>query len=78
MLALSRIRGIISKRTVEVVPGVYQLTTRGVNIILIAEGELTLIDTGFRSSPKQIVKFIDELGFGALSSVGRVVCLRQW
>jgi len=50
---------------VEIIPHVYQITTRGVNIILIAEEELTLIDTGFRGSSPQIISFIHSLGRSA-------------
>jgi len=48
--------------TVEIIPNVYQITLRLVNIILIAEEELTLIDTGFRGSAPQIIDFIHRLG----------------
>jgi len=41
---------------------VYQLTTRGVNVTLIVEEELTLIDTGFRGSSAKIADFIRHLG----------------
>jgi len=47
---------------VEIIPNVYQITTRGVNIILIAERELTLVDTGFRGSSSKIISFIHSLG----------------
>ena len=50
------------KNTVEIIPHVYQLTIRGVNIILIAEEELTLVDTGLRGSSPQIISFIHSLG----------------
>ena len=46
----------------QVLPTVYQLTLRGVNMILIAEEELTLIDTGFRGSLRRITDFIGRLG----------------
>ena len=46
----------------QVLPGVYQITVRGVNIILIAEEELTLIDTGMRGSSPKIAAFINRLG----------------
>ncbi len=46
----------------EIIPHVYQIALRGVNIILIAEEELTLIDTGFRGSARHIVNFIRRLG----------------
>ena len=48
--------------TVEIIPHVYQITIRGVNIILVAEEELTLIDTGFRGSSPKIISFIHSLG----------------
>ena len=46
----------------EIIPHVYQITLRGTNITLIAEEELTLIDTGFRGSARQIIGFIQSLG----------------
>ncbi len=46
----------------EIIPHVYQITTRGVNIILIAERELTLIDTGLQGSSAKIIRFIHSLG----------------
>ncbi len=45
----------------EIIPQVYQLTIRGVNIILIVEGELTLVDTGFYGSSSRILKFVNSL-----------------
>jgi len=61
-LTLFRKHGIIVTSTVEVIPHVYHLTIRGVNIILIAEEELTLVDTGFRGSSPKIISFIRSLG----------------
>lgn len=46
----------------EVISQVYQITSRHTNIILIAEEELTLIDTGVRGSFSRITKFIRSLG----------------
>lgn len=46
----------------EIIPHVYQITIRGINIILIAEEKLTLIDTGFRGSSPKITSFIHRLG----------------
>lgn len=46
----------------QVLADVYQITIRGVNIILIAEKELTLIDTGMRGSLPKIASFINRLG----------------
>jgi len=47
---------------VEIIPKVYQITHRSTNIILIAEDELTLVDTGFRGSSPRIISFIQSLG----------------
>ena len=49
-------------KTFEIMPQVYQLTTRGVNIFLITEKELTLIDTGFHGSSRKVADFIGSLG----------------
>jgi glyoxylase-like metal-dependent hydrolase (beta-lactamase superfamily II) len=46
----------------EIIPNVYQITLRLVNIMLIAEKELTLIDTGFRGSTPYVIRFIRRLG----------------
>lgn len=46
----------------EIASQIYQITHRGVNIILIAEDKLTLVDTGFRGSSPQIVSFVRSLG----------------
>ncbi len=48
--------------TLEIIPHVYQITIRGVNIILIAGEEMTLVDTGFRGSSSRILKFLSSLG----------------
>jgi glyoxylase-like metal-dependent hydrolase (beta-lactamase superfamily II) len=50
-----------NKQIVEIIPHVYQLTLRATNIVLIAEKELTLIDTGFRGSARHIISFIRHL-----------------
>lgn len=62
MTLLSRIRALALQSALEVIPQVYQLTFRGVNVVLIVEEELTLIDTGFRGSSARIVDFIHRLG----------------
>ncbi len=46
----------------EISPNVYQMANRGANVILIAEQELTIIDTGHAGSSPQIVDFIRQLG----------------
>lgn len=46
----------------EIVPHVYQLSIGAANIILIAEEELTLIDTGLPGSSARIIDSIHRLG----------------
>ena len=48
--------------TTEVAPGVYQLMLAGVNMVLIAEKELTLIDTGLPGSLPGILNLVHRLG----------------
>ncbi|MFC1932342.1 MBL fold metallo-hydrolase [Chloroflexota bacterium] len=50
------------KCPLEIIPNVYQLSIRATNIILIAEEELTLIDTGLPGSSTRITDFIHSLG----------------
>ena len=64
-MTLSRIKSYVIDSTLEIIPGVYQLTTRGANIVAIAEKELTLIDTGFPGSASRIIRFIRRLGRSA-------------
>ena len=52
-------------KIVEIISQVYQMTIRGANIVLLAEEELTLIDTGFRGSSSKIASFIHSLGRSA-------------
>ena len=61
-MVLSQIRSIKLKSTLEITPDVYQLTIGGTNIILIAEEELTLVDTGFPGSSAQLIDLIHKLG----------------
>ena len=49
-------------RSLEIVPNVYQLSIRAVNIFLIVEEKLTLIDTGFHGSSVKIIDFIHKIG----------------
>ena len=49
----------------EIIPCVYQITIRAVNIIVVAEDELTIIDTGFSGSASKIISFIHSLGRSA-------------
>ncbi|HEY31569.1 MAG TPA: MBL fold metallo-hydrolase [Dehalococcoidia bacterium] len=48
--------------TREIVPGVYQLTSGGTNLFVIAEKELTLIDTGLPGSSTGISAFVRRIG----------------
>jgi len=58
-------QSIMRQGTLEIVPNVYQITSRGVNVFLIAEEKLTLIDTGFRGTSAKIVDFVHSLGRSA-------------
>lgn len=62
MSHLFRAQGIIRENILEVIPNVYQITFRGVNVLVIAEAELTIIDTGFRASVPKITDFVRSLG----------------
>ena len=46
----------------EVVPSVYRIALRGVNLALIAEERLALVDAGFTGSSGRIAKVIRSLG----------------
>ena len=48
--------------TMQVIPGVYQITFRYANIFLIVEDSLTLIDAGYPGNTKSLVDFIRTLG----------------
>ncbi|MFC2014919.1 MBL fold metallo-hydrolase, partial [Chloroflexota bacterium] len=61
MTVISRIE-LSAQSSNAITPDVYQLTARGANVLLIAEQELTLIDTGHRGSSAQIIDFIRDLG----------------
>ncbi len=66
-LTLPYLYNIIIKIAMEIVPHVYQIKSRGGiirggNMILIAEEELTLIDTGLPGSSAKIVNLIHSLG----------------
>ena len=71
-MVLSRIRSILQKGVLEIIPRVYQLTDRGANIILITEEELTLIDTGLPGSLTRILDFIHSLGRSA-EEIGLII-----
>jgi glyoxylase-like metal-dependent hydrolase (beta-lactamase superfamily II) len=58
--------------TLEIVPNVYQLSIRVVNVILIVEERLTLIDVGLYGSSAQIVDFIGHLGH-SVEEIGLII-----
>lgn len=62
MSHLFRGQGIIRENILEVIPNVYQMTFRGVNVLVLAEAELTIIDTGFRASVPKIIDCVHGLG----------------
>lgn len=49
-------------RSTEIIPSVYQLTGGGTNLYVIAEQELTLIDTGLPGSYAGIIDFVCRIG----------------
>ena len=49
-------------RSREIISGVYQLTSGGTNLFVIAEEELTLIDTGLPGSSTGIAAFVRRIG----------------
>ena len=61
MSVISRIRRFVNSTT-EVVPGVFQITHRGANVLLIAEDTLTLIDTCLKDGAPQVLEFIRHIG----------------
>jgi glyoxylase-like metal-dependent hydrolase (beta-lactamase superfamily II) len=61
MSAVSKIKHFVYSSTL-VIPGVFQVTHRGANVLVIAEKKITLIDTGLRESALQILEFIHQLG----------------
>jgi len=68
----SRTSRIAFNRSLEIGPGIYQLSDRGVNIVLIVEGELTLIDTGYPGSSVPIAGFISSLG-RSVDEIGLII-----
>ncbi len=61
-MSLLRDEGIFKVNIVRIVPEVYQITYRAVNVFLIVEEKLTLIDTGYRAAAPRIIDFISRLG----------------
>ena len=61
-MVLKRTAGILKGTTVvEVIPNVYQLVDRLVNITLIVEEKITLIDTGLPGTTSKIIDFVRKL-----------------
>ncbi len=61
MSVISRIRRFVNSTT-EVVPGVFQITHRGANVLIIVEDTLTLIDTGLKDGASHVLEFISHIG----------------
>jgi len=72
MVVISRKYNTILKSALEVIPQVYQLTVGGTNTILIAEKELTLVDTGFPGGSAQVIDLIHKLG-RSVAEIGLIV-----
>ncbi len=62
MTHLFRDQGLLRENILEPLPGVYQITYRAVNVLLIAEREMTLIDAGFRAGVPRIMDFFAKIG----------------
>ena len=61
MSVMSRIRRFVNSTT-EVIPGVFQITHRGANVLIIAEETLTLIDSGLKDGASHVLEFIHHIG----------------
>jgi glyoxylase-like metal-dependent hydrolase (beta-lactamase superfamily II) len=59
-------------RSSEIIPGVYQLTGGGTNLYVIAEQELTLIDTGLPGSYMGIINFVHRIG-RSIEDIGSII-----
>ena len=59
-------------RTQEISPDTYQLSDRGVNIVLIVEEGLTLVDTGYPGSSTKVADFIRSLG-RSVAEIGLII-----
>ena len=59
-------------RSSEIIPGVYQLTGGGTNLYVIAEQELTLIDTGLPGSYAGIINFVSRIG-RSVEDIGSII-----
>ena len=61
MSVLSKVRRFIRNIT-EVIPGVFQVTHRGANVLIILEEKITIIDTGLREGAGTVLDFITRAG----------------
>jgi len=61
MSAFSKIKSFIYSSTV-ILPGVFQVTHRGANVLVIVGNKITLIDTGLRESAQHVLDFIRHVG----------------
>ena len=59
-------------RSSKIIPGVYQLTGGGTNLYVIAEQELTLIDTGLPGSYAGILNFVRRIG-RSVEDIGSII-----
>ena len=59
-------------RSSKIIPGVYQLTGGGTNLYVIAEQELTLIDTGLPGSYGGILNFVRRIG-RSVEDIGSII-----
>jgi glyoxylase-like metal-dependent hydrolase (beta-lactamase superfamily II) len=50
------------RTVIEVLPGLYQVRTRGSRAYLVMDKEITLIDTGSTGSGRKILRAVEELG----------------
>ncbi len=53
---------VLKTNVVQVFRDVYQITFRATNLILIVEDELTLVDTGYKSTVRSVLAFVKSLG----------------
>jgi glyoxylase-like metal-dependent hydrolase (beta-lactamase superfamily II) len=59
-------------RSIEIVPGVYQLSGGGTNLYVITEQELTLIDSGLPGSVTGITDFVRRIG-RSVEDIGSII-----
>ncbi len=59
-------------RSSEIIPGVYQLTSGGTNLFVIAGEKITLIDTGLPGSYNGIMNFLHRIG-RSVEDIGSII-----